>query len=232
MAAGAAFIAVRELLFELVFGSVADWFKDNLGFFGDFIAWRWSTAVIAAALVIVVAVGWELLDRWKPAMRVETRGFEGYHLHPNGYGWLIPSVTITNPSSERMKVDATLLVGERRLAAARAEETVETKARPPRITEPRLSVPTDVPARDAVHGSLVFVMPAAVYNNLPPQIRSMLSRATKLLEVRDLLSGAVERIPMPPENQTIVLPRIVLPQPNLYHKVRRRVKVAWKRLAD
>lgn len=248
----AAYIAVRELLFELVFGSAADWFKDNLGLFGDFIAWRGSTPIIAFALVIVVVMGWSLLDRWglhitglasrQPrisgltgdltAMHVEARGFEGIHLQPNGYGWLIPSVTITNPTGDRMKVDATLVIGERRLPAARAEETVETKVRPPRSRESRLSVPADVPSRDAIHGSLVFVMPAAAYRNLPPEVKSTLSLATKVLEVRDLLSEAVERTPMPPENQTIVASFPVLPQPNFYHKLRRRLRAAWKRLAD
>jgi hypothetical protein len=206
-----------------------------------FVMWS-NPPLVVPALILAIGVVLMLIGVWLvwgpkgkgvtscPKMRVETVGFEGYPLHPNGYGWLIPSATIANLSGQRIKVDASLVMGERRLAAARAAEAVETQAHPPRNREPRLSVPADVPPQDTVHGSLVFVMSAAAYNNLPPG--AMLSRVPKVLEVRDLLSESVERHPMPPENQTIIVPPIVLPQPNFYHKVRRGVKAAWKRLTD
>jgi hypothetical protein len=51
--AGAGVAVVRELVLELVFGSAADWIKANAGLGGDFLAWRWSTLILA----IVVAAG-------------------------------------------------------------------------------------------------------------------------------------------------------------------------------
>jgi len=49
----------RELASEFAF----DWLKDNLGLFGDFFAWRWSSVLLALIGAISVLAIWEALDR-------------------------------------------------------------------------------------------------------------------------------------------------------------------------
>lgn len=61
--AGATLVAVglavlKELALELAFGSAADWIKANAGLVGDFLAWRWSTLILAIAAA--VGTGWIL----------------------------------------------------------------------------------------------------------------------------------------------------------------------------
>lgn len=191
----------------------------------------WSLATLWALFALIT---WPELRQRLPLRRssitVETRGFEGIPLHPDGYGWLIPSVTITNLTTVRMKVDATLRVGERQLPAARKQEEVNTKVQPPNFTEARLALPADVPSRDAVNGALVFVMSGATYRKLPPDVRSTLSTVTKVLEVKDLVSNAAGRATLPPENQTIIVQPIVLSLPSRYQQLRRRIREGWERL--
>jgi len=58
MLALAAFI-VRELAGELA----ADWLTSNLWVVGDFLAWRWSSVVVAVGILAVLLVAWEAIDR-------------------------------------------------------------------------------------------------------------------------------------------------------------------------
>lgn len=60
---GAAVLAAKELALELTFGSAADWLKSNLWVFGDFLVWRWSSVIIAGAVLAGVWLWGEMRER-------------------------------------------------------------------------------------------------------------------------------------------------------------------------
>ena len=63
------YLVIRELLFEIVFGSAVDWIRDRDGVVVDFIAWRWSSlliSVILLALTGLVVAYWDNLSQRLP----------------------------------------------------------------------------------------------------------------------------------------------------------------------
>lgn len=65
----AVWIVARELVLELAFGEAADRIKDNLGYAGDFLGWRFSTLVIGLALLPIAYFALDWLSKRRSTAR-------------------------------------------------------------------------------------------------------------------------------------------------------------------
>lgn len=237
-----AYLVIRELILELVFGSAGDWIKQNAGLFGDFIAWRWSSVIIAGLAALAIAVAWELYEKpWvkrfivvlggtQPAptgelttrillsVRVSVSDFWGYFT-PSGHVWIIHGLTITNKTNRRMSLDAHLELADQKANAVNHE--IDMRQRPVAPVEPRLKVPIRIEPEDSVRGTL-----ACESRRLEKETRERMIQGPWTLVLRDRLSDSEHKESLPPVGQVITAQ---LPE---FPRRRRGLALLWHKLTS